>query len=1319
MFKPDKPKFGDIVETESDRWVPWVGGAPAADWSGLSDVTPISITATRFRPTRISDSTKCMTYRTKGMETPFKRGDDLLVFSKKVKDHLESYGLDTVSYLPNPADPSQVVSVVENHNLFELKDGGKQGNTIKETHFDMYSHADDREAKKFLLNSVDKDLEVQLYQNCDDEDSFVTMWLNLVYLVRSVSMSRFQAIEERLKRRKITEYAGENVESLATDYHNDYEELNSGRMYDHKLTLHMLNAFMKGCGTGDHVEDFRSPLRTIRDQLDEKLLAIRHMSYDDQHKAMQEAGLDVKEVLRRVKSKYRTLLENKMWPAAVHARDSKGLHRTYGRVHKAEANALVKGDPKAFEPKWTMVKKKGNKPSKPSGKPKSNRNNGRRSNSKKGKKDHPANAPPPGPGESEIKYTDGEKRYWCAKCNRWTLSHTTEQHKSKEALKADGPARPSAGMARVSFDMHPTINMAIARIPQAVNPVNTSSIRTIRYAGILVMTLVLGVILYLGSRGATKVPEIATNPGWYLDWSFDAPARLALHLLTFVTQNGPMLFAGLMSGVLGFGTATYVYKSVKPKEVKTRVRRGKAAVKQARRWWKAQHKVGSRRSFVRSRVAVPERDRLDLVHADRFRNLARPLRYEAPIHRRIRLLKKLIDDLDEEIRSLRRLLQMKEDTRSRYKKELLRLKWNTDATLRNPKGLMTKMILKDNGAPKKPSKKNILGTTIPDVLSTRRRRRSASRVKSKQLAADRDQDPEKFARDVAARERRRRRNRNKNRNKAKRPGPVYPIDSTPSPSNWNVFLGNNEPDPPINQDAVCFVTNVVNLNKISSVSTISDPNEAILFDSGANCCITNRRDDFTGDFSTESPTSLIDGIGKGLAVKGTGTVAWTFKADNGMYRTLRLRCYYVPSANQRICSLQMVLEKYINEEFTMDREGLHLSGDLTHPPLTIKATGPNKLPLAFTEDFIGYDSPEDDHCPTPKVNAAKTKERKPPKNPLEPLTSLSHHGFPALTVPDNINLSAAEKELLYWHHRLGHISMKRVQWLFRQGVLASSEKSRGRQRSAAKLTRGPLCAGCQYAKQRLRSSPGSVKKTIPDVSMALKKNTLYPGQRISADHFVCKPLGRLLNTYGKEADKKKYTGGSIWVDHASGAMFVGLQAQLNSHETLHCKKMFEDKWCASHGVVPQEYLSDSGTSFTCQGFQEHLERFHQHHVFSGVGAHHSNGIAERNIGTLMSTTRAMMHHAALHWPEVADVGLWPLATLYACDILNSVPRPDTGRSPLELFSRKTLPPGKLRHFRVWGCPVYVLDTALQNGNKLPRFTPPRNPVHVCWSEQAS
>ena len=82
----------------------------------------------------------------------------------------------------------------------------------------------------------------------------------------------------------------------------------------------------------------------------------------------------------------------------------------------------------------------------------------------------------------------------------------------------------------------------------------------------------------------------------------------------------------------------------------------------------------------------------------------------------------------------------------------------------------------------------------------------------------------------------------------------------------------------------------------------------------------------------------------------------------------------------------------------------------------------------------------------------------------------------------------------------------------------------------------------------------------------------------------------------------------------------------------------------------------------------------------------------------------MMLHAAIRWPENADTSLWPMAVDYAVYIHNHLPRRDTGLSPLDLFSGTKWPTHKCNDLHVWGCPVYVLDSQMQDGKKLPRWT---------------
>ena len=56
----------------------------------------------------------------------------------------------------------------------------------------------------------------------------------------------------------------------------------------------------------------------------------------------------------------------------------------------------------------------------------------------------------------------------------------------------------------------------------------------------------------------------------------------------------------------------------------------------------------------------------------------------------------------------------------------------------------------------------------------------------------------------------------------------------------------------------------------------------------------------------------------------------------------------------------------------------------------------------------------------------------------------------------NMNLSPAQKELLRWHFRLGHLSQQKIQFLMRTGVLAHSESARRLQSAASKLQHRPF-----------------------------------------------------------------------------------------------------------------------------------------------------------------------------------------------------------------------------------------------------------------------
>ena len=450
----------------------------------------------------------------------------------------------------------------------------------------------------------------------------------------------------------------------------------------------------------------------------------------------------------------------------------------------------------------------------------------------------------------------------------------------------------------------------------------------------------------------------------------------------------------------------------------------------------------------------------------------------------------------------------------------------------------------------------------------------------------------------------------------------------------------------------------------------------VIWDSGASISVSPSRDDFV----TFTPVNhKVRGVGgKSEDVLGTGDVIWSIRASDGTLRDLRLKCLFVPSCETRLLATQGLLERYPGEDIKLTNGLLVLSGkEGQAPPINISINPHTNLPVCVA------------------INQSAVCKG---VQSLINLTTTTH--------TSNGNLTEAEKELLRWHCRLGHISLRRVQHLMRSGVLSHTESTRKLHSAACKIQfqHLPKCSACLFGKQTTRKIPGKTSSVIKERSGILKADHLFPGQEVSVDHFICSTKGRLLSGYGKTKDSEQYSGGCIFVDHASNYVHIVHQSSMSTHSTLQSKTEFEAV-CRNYGVIPQAYISDNGSAFASKDFAKHLETFRQTLRFAGVGAHHHNSIAERNIRTIMSISRTMMLHSALHWPDVADSTLWPMAVTHAVYVWNHMPDPTTGLSPHDVLSKTKWPHKRFHDLHVWGCPTYVLDKSLADGKKIPKWRP--------------
>ena len=314
----------------------------------------------------------------------------------------------------------------------------------------------------------------------------------------------------------------------------------------------------------------------------------------------------------------------------------------------------------------------------------------------------------------------------------------------------------------------------------------------------------------------------------------------------------------------------------------------------------------------------------------------------------------------------------------------------------------------------------------------------------------------------------------------------------------------------------------------------------------------------------------------------------------------------------------------------------------------------------------------------------------------------------------NQNITAAQKELLLWHTRLGHLGFSHVQRLMRprehqeQSPTSVSKKPSSvpepcitPKHSVARTCMPPLCAACQIAKARPRST--EVSTTVVHNEHLLKIDHLSPGNRVSIDQYESSVCCRLPTGRGKGTFGTKYGGGTIFCVHASGYIQCFHQVSLRTDDTLVSKRAFEHI-AKSCGRKIKSYHGDNGI-FKADDSSKDIVNEEQDLKLSGVGAHHQNGVAERAMQTVTEKARAMMQHAFMHLPDEFEVDLWPFALDHACWLYNHTPKQSHGWSPIELFCGTQVACQHLQRVRVWGCPSYVLSPTLQNGRKIPKWAP--------------
>ena len=523
------------------------------------------------------------------------------------------------------------------------------------------------------------------------------------------------------------------------------------------------------------------------------------------------------------------------------------------------------------------------------------------------------------------------------------------------------------------------------------------------------------------------------------------------------------------------------------------------------------------------------------------------------------------------------------------------------------------------------------------------------------------------------------------------------------------------------------------IDSYENVTRFDTDSAPVGIDNRCTGCISHVSQDFIGPLRDTNRS--IKGFG-GTRTNGVkiGTLAWKWEDDEGVvHRFMIPNSFYVPTGQVRLLSPQHWAQSQRQKKV---KEPIHKYGTISQTSsdnvtllwndrqskLTVPlSTGSNVATFYLANGYTRYD----EFCMEANIDGVRDEVIPSTEAPMckEVLTK-SEHGIwskdlhakflqgpddeDELSEPrqDPVQLDLAigqgidtgKKELrdteanpslglLRAHQRFGHISFKKLQWMAKQGILPSTYAT----------CEVPLCPACTYGKMIRRPWRNKPEREYDGKD----PNSRMPGELVAVDQLVSPTPGFIAQMTGR-LTTRRYKYATVYVDVASRYGYVHLQKSADADETVKGKDAFESHML-SMGVRVAAYHGDNGI-FRAHKWVESCKNKQQGLSFSGVNAHHQNGYAEWRIRELQELTRAMLVHASRKWKGSITTNLWPYALRMANEVYNNSPcfQLQNKMTPLQRVSGTSVQVNK-KHFKTFGCPVYVLDNQLQLGKPFAKW----------------
>ena len=360
----------------------------------------------------------------------------LSLFAALALQHLEMHGMDSVFYFEKEGIEYNLLT---HFPLFTIADIEKATMAMK----DPFDQANLKWSKQFLFDSLSMNQQLKIAKHSKSNLNGPMLWMNIVLENQSDSFRALRTVQHELEAMALTKYPGENVKACTKDIDMKCRRLEAAQSLPKDIGGTVCNIL-----TQCSVEAFRMPFHTKFWELDKKPDCYSYQDLIRDADALYLSLLaadkwlaktsDEETVLSGLVAKVDQLVLQNQGGGRGRNRGGRGRGRgrNRGRGGRGQDGQDSTAQGQTGVTCWNCGKK-GHISSKCPDK--ANADNASDDDWKK---------KPPKKGEAHEKEVNGQTWKWCGRCPRWTLSHSTADH--KDGVGTDPAGHLASGEVFVS-----------------------------------------------------------------------------------------------------------------------------------------------------------------------------------------------------------------------------------------------------------------------------------------------------------------------------------------------------------------------------------------------------------------------------------------------------------------------------------------------------------------------------------------------------------------------------------------------------------------------------------------------------------------------------------------------------------------------------------------------------------------------------------------------------------------------------------------------------------------------------------------------------